>query len=63
MTPVVFKEKLFKWEVGVSRYEQQGEEALSDSWKIAVLDRHAPPEFRAALRTHTSRGLALRTTG
>eukprot|EP00435_Cladocopium_sp_Y103_P020520 s28_g5.t1 len=49
-----FLEAIETWEVQIRRYEVQSQEAVSNSMKIAVLMKHAPPSVRAALRTASS---------
>jgi hypothetical protein len=54
LTVPQFRQKFLEWEVAVSRYETQSDEQLSDSLKVAVLNRHSPQDVRTALRSHIS---------
>ena len=54
LTVMQFKTKFLEWEVAVARYETQSDEQLSDSLKVAVINRHSPQDGRTALRSHIS---------
>ncbi len=49
-----FKTKLLEWEVAVSCYEVRSDEQLSDSLKVAVINRHSLQDVRTAFRSHIS---------
>ena len=46
-----FMDALESWEAQVRRYEEQSRDAISETTKVAIIMKHAPPALRSFIRT------------